>query len=177
MESKENLLTKSRVLDLVQVALMAAIVYVSVAFINVPSVKGVIHLGDTTVFLSAILLRRKKAFAASAIGMCLFDLLSPYYIWAPFTFIIKGTMALIAGTIAYRKGYNGKSIGNNIFAFAVAGLFMIVAYYFAGAFIFQSFIVALADIQGNIIQVVAGVALAMPLTIALKRVYIFKERK
>ena len=73
--------------------------------------------------LQRLLLGSKKATAASAIGMCLFDLLSPYAIWAPFTFVIKGIMGFIAATIACRKNYNGNSFWNNFFAFTIASIY------------------------------------------------------
>ncbi len=99
--------------------------------------------------------------------------------WAPFTLVIKGVMGYIAGTIAYRKDYNGNNISNNIFAFVVAGIWMIAAYYLGGAIILtfiskefalkQALIIRLKDIPTNILQVVGGIALALPLITALKR--------
>ena len=84
----------------------------------------------------------------------------------------------IAGTIAYRKGYNGNNTLNNIFAFVVAGIWMIVAYYIGGTVILtfiskdfaikQALIISLKDIPTNILQVIAGIALALPLVAALK---------
>lgn len=165
---------------MIQVGLMAAIIFVATSVFHIPSFMGVVHLGDSMIFLAAVLLGKKKAAAASAIGMSLFDLLSGYTAWAPFTFAIKGIMALIAGSIAYRKGYNGKNIINNIFAFVIAGLFMIAAYYFSGVIMARfivskaltingAFILAIKDIPGNIAQVVAGIIIALPLSISLNK--------
>jgi uncharacterized membrane protein len=166
--------------DIIQVGLMAAITFVATSLIHIPSFMGVVHLGDSMIFIVAILLRRKKAAAAAAIGMTLFDLLNGYTAWAPFTFLIKGVMAYIAGSIAYRGKFNGNSTFNNILAFIIAGLFMIAAYYFSGvimakyivvkaATINQAFLLALKDIPGNIAQVVAGIIIAVPLSISLKK--------
>lgn len=186
MESKKIVVNNVSVQDMVQVALMAAMTYIATAIINIPSgviIKGVVHLGDSMVFLAAVLLGKKKGFLSAAIGMSLFDLLSPYAIWAPFTFIIKGVMAYIAGTIAYRKSYQGNSIWNNILAFALGGIWMIGGYYIAGVVIMhfvtkvafaQAFILSAAEIPGNIAQVVAGMALALPLGKALKKANIVK---
>ncbi|MCT8976376.1 ECF transporter S component [Clostridium sp. CX1] len=186
MEQKKVAFSTLRVQDMVQVALMAAMTYIVTTVANIPSgviVKGVVHLGDTMIFLAAILLGKKKGFLSAAIGMCMFDLLSPYAIWAPFTFVIKGVMAYIAASVAYRKGYKGNNPLNNVLAFTLAGIWMIAAYYVAGVLIMnlvmnialgQAFVLAVAEIVGNITQVVAGIILALPLAKILKRANIVR---
>lgn len=166
--------------DVIQVGLMSAIIFVATSVIHIPSFMGVVHLGDSMIFIAAVLLRRKKAAAASAIGMTLFDLLNGYTAWAPFTFLIKGIMGYIAASIAYRGEYSGKNTYNNLLAFIVAGIFMIAAYYFSGvimakflvskeATLNEAFLLALKDIPGNITQVVAGIIIAIPLSMSLKK--------
>lgn len=176
MESK---LASIKTIDIVQISLMAAITFIATSVIHIPTFMGVLHLGDSMIFLSAILFGRKKSAISSAVGMCLFDLISGYTLWAPFTLVIKGVMGYIAGSIAYRKNYNGNNISNNIFAFVMAGIWMIAAYYLGGAIILtfiskefalkQALIISLKDVPTNIIQVVGGIALALPLIAALKR--------
>lgn len=169
----------SKILDICQVSLMAAIVFLATWFIHVQSFTsmGVVHIGDSMVFTAAILFNRKKAVAASALGMVLFDILTGYAMWAPFTLVIKGTMALIAGQIAYRKEFKGNNVINNAFAFILGGAWMIIGYYFAGVaishFAFKmdltkSFIVPFSDIFGNVIEVTVGIIIALPLTKAIK---------
>jgi Predicted membrane protein len=187
MEQKRVAFNNVKTQDMVQIALMAALTYIATAVINIPSgviVKGVVHLGDSMVFLAAVLLGRKKGFMSAAIGMCMFDLFSPYAIWAPFTFVIKGVMAYIAATIAYRKDYDGNNMWNNVLAFILGGIWMIAAYYLAGVIIMhfvtkvalaQAFILSAAEIPGNISQVVAGMILAIPLGKALKKANVIKK--
>jgi len=187
MEQKKVAINNVKTQDIVQIALMAALTYISTAVINVPMgsiLKGVVHLGDTMIFLAAVLLGRKKGFLSAAIGMCMFDLFSPYIIWAPFTFFIKGVMAYIAGTVAYRKHYDGNNTWNNIIAFTLGGIWMIAAYYLAGVFIMhfvmkvafgQAFILSAAEIPGNIAQVVAGIVLAIPLGKILKKANVIRK--
>lgn len=187
MEQKKIAISNVKTQDMVQVALMAALTYIATAVINVPMgsiLKGVVHLGDTMIFLAAVLLGGKKGFLSSAIGMCMFDLFSPYIIWAPFTFFIKGIMAYIAATVAYRKNYNGNNMWNNTIAFALGGIWMIAAYYAAGVFIMhfimnvafgQAFILSAAEIPGNITQVVAGMILALPLGKILKKANVIRK--
>lgn len=174
---KSQIKSRIKTIDIVQVALMAAMAFVVTYAIEIPvGTKAVLHLGDTIVFTGAILLGKKKAALAAALGMGLFDLLSPYAIWAPFTFVIKGVMAHIAASIALRNDYNGEKLFNNILGFIIAGLWMILGYYIAGGLIYGSFITALGDIPGNIIQVAAGIVLSIPLIKALKRANIFKNK-
>lgn len=171
MEGRKEVISNNiKVNDIVKVGVMAALIYVATWLIHIPiGEKAVLHLGDSMVFTAAIILGKKKAGAASAIGMCMFDILSPYAVWAPFTFVIKGLMGYIAGWIAYRKDYEGNNFWNNILAFTLAGIFMIVGYYLAGSLIYSSFIIAINDIPGNIIQVVGGAIIAIPLGKLLKK--------
>lgn len=169
MEKKENKVHSPSVAGIVQVALMAAIIFVTTYVIEIPvGTKAVLHIGDSMVFTGVVMLGKRKATIASAIGMGLFDLLSPYAIWSPFTFVIKGVMAYIAASIAYRKDYNGESLINNVFAFVIAGVWMIAGYYLAGGIIYGSLITALGDIFGNVIQVAAGIIIALPIIKALR---------
>lgn len=173
--------TSNSTLSLIQIGLMAALAYVVTSMIHIPVGNGaVLHLGDSIAFLAAILLGRKRGAVAIAIGMTLFDLLSPYLIWAPFTAVIKGGMVYIAATIAFRKSYDGKNFFNNMWAFVVAGIFMCTGYYIAGGFLnyfvygaptlTSAFILALKDVSFNILQVLVGMAIALPLAPSLKRV-------
>lgn len=167
---KRQIKSSIRTVDIVQVALMAAMAFVVTYAIEIPvGTKAVLHLGDTIVFTGAILLGKRKAALAAALGMGLFDLLSPYAIWAPFTFVIKGVMAYIAASIAFRNEYNGDKIINNIIGFIIAGIWMILGYFIAGGVIYGSFVVAIGDIPGNIIQVAAGIVVSLPLIKALKK--------
>jgi len=151
-----------KVIDMVQVALMAALTFAATYSFHIPiGSKAVLHLADSMVFLGALLLGKRKGFLSAAIGMGLFDLLSPYAVWAPYTFVIKGVMAYIAATIIYSKSFNGKNIFVNVLGYSVAGIWMIGGYFIAGRFVYGNFTTAYADIPGNIFQVVAGIVLAL----------------
>ena len=83
MNENKNLTTR----ELVLVGLMIALVYLAGSIIRVPSVGGFVHIGDCMVFLSVVVLGKKKGAVASSFGMLLVDVLGGYYLWAPFTFI------------------------------------------------------------------------------------------
>ena len=84
--SKSGYNTKELVLD----AMFIALTYVFTAFVNVrlpiAANGGLIHLGNVPLFICAILLGKRTGMLAGAFGMGLFDLLSGWTAWAPFTF-------------------------------------------------------------------------------------------
>lgn len=181
---EEKLSTK----NLVLMSLMIALVFLAGSIIKVPSLGGFVHIGDCMVFLSVIVLGKKKGAVASAIGMFLVDALGGYLFWAPFTFIIKGLMAYVTGAIIEKMNKDNTKIGfkkEYILGFVVGGIVMVIGYFIAGT-ILAAFLTdkvglingiafAAKDIVGNIIQVVTGIVIAVPLSAivigAKKRVF------
>ena len=167
MEKSKTLNTSETVL----MGLMIALTYLAGSIIKVPSIGGFIHIGDCMVFLSVIVLGKKNGAVSSALGMFLVDVLGGYYFWAPFTLIIKGAMAYIAGLILERMVESKKAY---IIAFLISGVFMVIAYFFAGIIVagyltekiglIEGFIFSAKDIVGNIIQVGTGIVIALPLS-------------
>lgn len=94
----------SKVEKLVMTALMTALVTVITIIIPipVPFTNGYIHLGDSMIFLAVIILGWKGGAIAAAVGSTFADLLLGFVYWAPWTFVVKGGMALILGLIIYQ---------------------------------------------------------------------------
>ena len=94
--AKKGYSTKELVLD----AMFIALTYVFTAFVNVrlpiAANGGLIHLGNVPLFICAILLGKRTGMLAGAFGMGLFDLLSGWTAWAPFTFVIVGAIINIS---------------------------------------------------------------------------------
>lgn len=112
--------------------------------------------------------------------MTLLDITSGYYIWAPFTFIIKWAMAYISGSMLEKLGRSEENKlikKEQIIAFVIGGIFMVIAYFFAGAIIaafltdklgmIQGLVLASKDILTNSIQVFVGIVIAVPLSVVL----------
>ena len=175
----------SKLRDLVRVSLMAAIIFVAAYMIHIPTAGGVVHLGDCMVFIAAVVLGKKRGAYASAIGMALFDILSGYAIWAPFTFVIKGIMAYIVGAILEMRKSGGLKV--RLYAFLAAGIFMVPAYYLVQVLIgalltgelglTAAFIYALKDVPTNIFQVVSGIVIALPLLKGLEKTPLVKSEE
>ena len=91
-------------------ALFIALTYVFTAFINIrlpiTANGGLIHLGNVPLFICAIIFGKKSGAIAGGVGMGLFDLLSGWTAWAPFTLIIVACQILLPGKIS--TGLSGK---------------------------------------------------------------------
>lgn len=151
-------------------AMCIALTYVATAFINIrlpiQANGGLIHLGNVPLFVAAVLFGRKIGGMAGAIGMGLFDLLSEWVVWAPFTFVIVGLMGYMVGLICEKK----KGFFWSILAIAVALGIKIGGYYIAEGIIYGNWVVPVISIPGNIVQVVCGAIIALPIIEVLKRV-------
>ena len=100
---------RSRTYELVIDALFIALTLTATWLINIrlPLVGsgGLIHLGNVPLFVGAMLYGRKTGAIAGAFGMGLFDLMSGWTAWAPFTFLIVGLMGYTVGLIAEKKPF------------------------------------------------------------------------
>ena len=91
--------------------LMAALCYVSFAFLKIPipTFGGdmvALHVGNAFCVLAALLLGGAYGGLAGALGMSIADLLDPAYIpSAPKTFLLKLCIGLISGFVAHRLGH------------------------------------------------------------------------
>ena len=145
-------------------ALFIALTYVFTAFINIrlpiTANGGLIHLGNVPLFICAIIFGKKSGAIAGGVGMGLFDLLSGWTAWAPFTFIIVGLMGFSVGAITEKK----KGFGWKVVAILVACVIKIAGYYIAEGIIYGNWITPASSIPGNLLQV--GVAAVVVLIIS-----------
>lgn len=167
----------SKLKDMVISALLIALVFVATRFINIRlpiAVNGgLVHLGNAMLFVAAIVFGGKKGAIAGAFGMGLFDLLSEWAIWAPATFIIRGIMGYIIGTMANSKDRNGKKFLWNIAGIVLAAIWMVMGYYVAEGILYGNWIAPLTSIPGNITQLIIGAIIGIPLAAALKKTKVF----
>lgn len=164
--------TQNKTRDMAFTGMLIALVFATTRFINIPMPAngGLVHIGDIMLFTVTIVFGRKKGAIAGAFGMGIFDLLSPYAVWAPFTFVIRGVMGLIIGSVAYSRGKNGENVILNIVGILIASVWMIGGYYAAEGIIYGNWIAPVASIPGNILQLTVGL-LGIPLSIVLKRAF------
>lgn len=164
---KETNKTKVLVIN----ALFVALTLVATMFINIKlpimGNGGLIHLGNVPLFIAAFMYGKKTGAIAGAFGMGLFDLLSGWTIWAPFTFVIVGTMGFLAGLIAEKVP--GKKIVVYTLAVVAALIIKIVGYYFAEGIIYGNWIQPIGSVPGNILQVVIAGIIVIPLVERLSK--------
>ncbi|WP_246637643.1 ECF transporter S component [Crassaminicella profunda] len=172
---------KMNVKQLTITGLMAALVLVGTMLIQVPTpTKGYIHIGDSMVYLSGILLGPIAGSLAAGIGSLFADVFSGYFIYAPATFVIKGLEALAIGYIYHKIVTIDTSISKKIiifvFSVVVGGMIMVLGY-LAYESILYGFATAVLGVVGNITQAVGGGVLAAPLMIALDKIKLFQKLK
>lgn len=168
-----NLENRKRILFITQTAILTALVFVFTLTVNVKwpfGQGGLVHLGNVPLFIGAILLGRKSAAIAGGLGMALFDLISGWGTWAPFTLIIVALMGFAVGTIVK----NRKSLAWYAIAFAASMAIKIVGYYFAELILYKNAIAPLGSIAGNVIQVGVAAFVVLvcikPIELAVKKV-------
>ena len=150
---------KFRTREMTICAMLTAIVCVATMLIVVPSpLKGYMNMGDGVVLLAGWMLSPGYGFLAAGLGSALADIFSGYVLYAPATFAIKGTMALVV-----HFGYKALSAkGNSLMAKAIPGFFaelvMILGYLVFEGFLY-GFVPSMVNIPANGVQGMAGLVL------------------
>ena len=162
---------------LVMTAMLMCLIMMATMFFKVPIpfANGYVHLGDAFIFIAVLVLGIKYGALAAAIGSALGDILGGFPVWAPWTFGIKGMMAIImalcmTGLLKDKKHVTFAGIpASELLGMALAGFFMVAGYYVAEGVIYGSWITPLAGIPWNIGQFVVGMIVAVPMASLLYR--------
>ena len=142
-----------------KVAMMAAIIFVCTYTFKIPIAitGGYTHLGDCAIFVGVMILGRKDGTVAAAVGAALSDLLGGFLIWVIPTFVIKGIMAFVMGTVVEKILPEKK--GNWLIGAILGGICQIIGYQLV-KIVLISPAAALATIPTITTQTVAGIILA-----------------
>jgi len=156
-------------------ALFTALVTVSTMVIQIPSpMSGYVNLGDVFVLFGAFFLGPLLGAVSAGLGSMIADFATGYAIYAPASFLIKATMAVVAGLIF--KSFNKRTkhaVVGVIIAGVIAELIMVAGYFGYSALIMGEGIAAAASIPGNLIQGAVGIAVSAVLFVALKNTKLF----
>ncbi len=135
-------------------AMFAALILMGTMFIQVPSVNGYVHIGDSFIYLAAAFLPMPFSFLAAGVGAGLADVLSGYIIYAPFTFVIKALMAS-----AFSNKAEKLLTIRNVIAFLIADAVNVIGYYFVEVIMFPqegglmaTLVNSTHTIPGNLVQ-------------------------
>jgi uncharacterized membrane protein len=122
------------------VAVFTALVAVATATlsVSVPATRGYFNIGETVIYVSAILFGASVGGLSAGIGAMIADLLLGYGVYAPATLVVKGIEGALVGFLAKRKidrilGTHSRRPLAFIAAIALAGIVLIVgATYYSG---------------------------------------------
>lgn len=169
VQTASNQKNTSKVLSIAMDGLFIALTCVITFFVQIrlpfAGNGGLIHLGNVPFLIAAIIFGKRTGALAGGIGMGLFDLLSGWAIWAPFTFITVGFMGFTVGAITEKH----KSFPWNVFAIILACIIKIVGYYIAEVIIYGNWLAPAGSIPGNILQVVVAGIIVLPIIPVLRK--------
>jgi len=161
---------------LVMTAMMMCLILVATFAIRIPSpfTQGYVHLGDTMIFLSVLILGKKNGAIASGFGSALADIMGGYAAYAIWTFLIKALMAYIMGLfieIIIKKKSKPIMIGSvplaEVIGMIIAGAEMVVGYALVDGFFAGNMFAGFLGTPFNIGQFTVGMILATVLAMAL----------
>lgn len=173
-----------RTVNIVLAAIMTALVCVATLFFQIPLPPpfGYFNVGESIIYIIAILFGPIIGGFAGGVGAALADALSPfgYFIFAPGTLYIKFLEGFIVGFIVYKahlKEWQGwKEVLIIICAVILGGLIMVVGYWSYEAYILGwGPIVAVGEVPINLTQLLIGLAVAVPVSIGIQKAYPIKE--
>ncbi len=167
---------------LVTAGVLAALIFTLTFFLKIPTAFGYIHLGDSLVFFTALLVNPLYGFLAAGIGAGLADILGGYAQYAVPTFFIKGIMSLIVYFVYSFMRKESKATGKRLNRFiailiasAVASCFMVLGY-FAVDWGLYGFGGALASVFFNILQGAASTALSAVILVPVETILLYTMR-
>jgi uncharacterized membrane protein len=167
---------RTPVIMMALIAVTTALVFLSTFIFQVPipATQGYFNLGDIMIFITALTFGPEVGGFSGGVGSALSDILSPGGSpFAPFTLIIKGSEGLVAGLIS-RRLFRGRDLASWISGstIMVGGYFLAEWYFIAlvfGASDFTGFVAASAEVPFNVLQVVAGGGIGIPVSMVLRR--------
>jgi len=166
---------RTPVVTITVTAVFTALVFLSTYLfqIPIPATQGYFNFGDIMIFISALTFGPIVGGFAGGVGSFLSDALGGFGTFAPFTFIIKGSEGFVAGLIS-RRSVQRRTL---MVGWAVGSVIMVLGYFLAeslfislvfGSSSATGIVAASGEVPFNILQVVGGGAVGIPVSIGLK---------
>ena len=154
---------------------MASMVCVATMIIKIPSpMKGYLNIGDCIVLLCGWLLAPGYGFVAAGLGSALADMLSGYVVYAPATFLIKGSMALIVFACFKLMNKHIGKLPSQIIGAVLSEIVMVLGYFVFEGFMY-GFVPSCVNIPANSVQGALGLILGIVLVKAFEKLKISFE--
>jgi len=156
------------------VAVFSAVVFVATYsfVVPIPATSGYFNLGETAIYIVALIFGSLVGSLAGGIGSMISDvLLAPQF--APGTLVIKGIEGALVGSLSARlKPHVHSFTIRASIAIVIGGLEMV-----AGYFIYEQLALgypmaaALAEVPFNLVQMLVGLIVALPVVHGVLRVF------
>lgn len=168
--------------DLALAAIFAAVTFVVTRYtvVPIPATRGIFNLGEVVIYVAALTAGPLVGMIAGGLGSALADVAAGVSYYAPFTLVIKGLEGLVVGRLA------GPTTAARLRATAVGGLIIILGYFLSQVLFFRvlqfattqaaALTAAFTELPFNVVQVVVGMAVGVPLAARLVGVIAGRER-
>ena len=157
--------SKKPLVQLSLVTIMTALVAVGTLILRIPNpMGGYFNVGDVMIFVSALTFGPLVGGFAGGVGSAIADMIGFPLFVIP-TLIIKGLEGFIAGLVTDKKG-----VLRDVLAVVVAGSEMIIGYFLVELYPLDWGLGgALAEVPGNVAQIVIGGIIGIPIALVLRR--------
>jgi uncharacterized membrane protein len=157
-------------------AVFAALVFIvtsQIPPIPIPATSGYFNVGETVIYVAALLFGASVGALSGGIGAMLADIYLGFGVFAPGTLVIKGIEGAIVGFLNLKL----KKYIRNVTLCAAISVIVGGSEMVAGYFLYEqlalglSFNVALAEAPFNAVQMLVGLIIAVPIMHAVLRVF------
>jgi uncharacterized membrane protein len=138
--------------------------------IPIPATSGYFNVGETIIYVAALLFGSAVGALSGGIGAMLADIYLGFGVFAPGTLVIKGIEGAIVGFLNLRLRYITNRTLRAVVSVIAGGLEMVTGYFLYEQLVLGSAL-AFAEVPFNIVQMLVGLAIAMPIMHAVQRVF------
>ena len=171
MRNKSSLVVRTAVYT----GLFIALTTVLTAFLHIPVGNGYIHLGDSMIYLSSVLLPFPCGIIVGGLGGALSDIISGYAVYAIPTLIIK---SLNAGCFYLLYVNREKPVSvRSVVALILSSIVTVIGYYFVAVYLYGGFKAQLISIPGNVLQATGSAVLYIIVATAIRNTGITAKLK
>ncbi|MCF0259485.1 MAG: ECF transporter S component [Erysipelotrichaceae bacterium] len=160
--SVKNMTTR----DLVQTALLTALIFVVTRFVQIPIPLGYLNFGNCTALIGCLLVPSPAGIIAAGFGSALADLIS-YPVYTVPTLLIKGTMAFVFYWMMKRKGENSSL---KLFLAALVSMAVpVIGYTITGGLIYGGLMAGMAQLPGLLVEYAGNVLIFVLMARAVQK--------
>jgi uncharacterized membrane protein len=164
------------VLKIALTAVFAGLVLVAtsqIPSIPIPATSGYFNVGETIIYVAALLFGPLVGALSGGIGAMLGDVILGYGVFAPGTLVIKGVEGAIVGFLNLKlRNHIQNTTVCAVISVTIGGLEMVMGYFLYEQLVLgYPFAAALAEVPFNIVQMLVGLVIAVPIMHAVQRVF------